>query len=99
MSQRPKASLDDLTVPKGVERTPAPQANKQAPPPAQALSSAIGAKNYAHTLSLRLTSDQYRRLRRYVARLEDEGRGRVTHQSVIETALGEYLDREDASLR
>ena len=53
-----------------------------------------GPKNYAHTLSLRLTAEQYRRLRRYVARAEDEGRGRVTHQSVIETALAEYLDRQ-----
>lgn len=55
---------------------------------------ATGAKNYAHTLSLRLTAEQYRRLRRYVARMEDDGHGRVTHQSVIETALGEYLDRQ-----
>lgn len=54
---------------------------------------AVSAKNYAHTLSLRLTAEQYRRLRRYVARVEDEGQGRVTHQSVIETALTEYLDR------
>lgn len=51
-------------------------------------------KNYAHTLSLRLTAEQYRRLRRYVARVEDEGHGRVTHQSVIEAALSEYLDRQ-----
>jgi len=57
-----------------------------------------GPKNYAHTLSLRLTAEQYRRLRRYVARVEDEGQGRVTHQSVIETALGEYLDRQNGQL-
>lgn len=67
--------------------------------PAQAVSSGAapvvaGPKNYAHTLSLRLTAEQYRRLRRYAARVEDEGQGRVTHQSVIETALGEYLDRQ-----
>jgi hypothetical protein len=55
---------------------------------------AVSAKNYAHTLSLRLTAEQYRRLRRYVAKVEDEGQGRVTHQSVIETALAEYLERQ-----
>ena len=84
MPPRPKGSLDDLTVPKG--RAPTSLGNSG--PIAQ------GAKNYAHTLSLRLTADQYRRLRRHVARVEDEGHGRVTHQSVIETALAEYLDRE-----
>ena len=91
MPPRPKASLDDLTVPKGAGPAP-PRGDGPAPagPPA----GATGLKNYAHTLSLRLTAEQYRRLRRYVARVEDEGRGRLTHQSVIETALGEYLDRQ-----
>jgi hypothetical protein len=86
MASRPKSSLDDLAVPKGGEP---PAAVSSAPPP-----SAPGQKNYAHTLSLRLTADQYRRLRRYVAKVEDEGHGRVTHQSVIETALAEYLERQ-----
>jgi len=73
-------------VPKGA--APAPAAGSGAAPVIP------GPKNYAHTLSLRLTAEQYRRLRRYAARVEDEGQGRVTHQSVIETALGEYLDRQ-----
>lgn len=95
MPPRPKASLDDLTVPKGVE----PDAGGAGDEPTSALALAAPAgatspKNYAHTLSLRLTAEQYRRLRRYVARVEDEGHGRVTHQSIIETALGEYLDRQ-----
>ena len=87
MPPRPKASLDDLTVPKGAE--PAPGRGD-----GPAAAGATSLKNYAHTLSLRLTAEQYRRLRRYVARVEEEGRGRLTHQSVIETALGEYLDRQ-----
>lgn len=50
-------------------------------------------KNYAHTLSLRLTAEQYRRLRLHARQLEDEGHGRVTHQGIIEAALGEYLEK------
>jgi hypothetical protein len=86
MPPRPKGSLDDLTVPKGGDATSVAPANSG--PAIQ------GPKNYAHTLSLRLTADQYRRLRRYVARVEDEGQGRVTHQSVIEAALAEYMERQ-----
>ena len=95
MPPRPKASLDDLTVPKGVEPAAAAAGGEPAPAPSStAPAGAVGLKNYAHTLSLRLTAEQYRRLRRYVARVEDEGHGRVTHQSVIEAALGEYLGRQ-----
>lgn len=89
MASRPKASLDDLAVPKGSDSPALPMALPD--PPAV---SAPSMKNYAHTLSLRLTADQYRRLRRYVAKREDEGGGRVTHQSIIETALAEFLDRQ-----
>ena len=89
MPPRPKGSLDDLTVPKGGDAAP-PAANISVSAPA-----VQSAKNYAHTLSLRLTAEQYRRLRRYAARVEDEGQGRVTHQSVIEAALTEYLDRRE----
>ena len=90
MPPRPKGSLDDLTVPKsGEAAAPAASASAPAGPTVQ------GGKNYAHTLSLRLTAEHYRRLRRYAARVEDEGQGRVTHQSVIEAALAEYLDRRD----
>jgi len=44
-------------------------------------------------LSLRLTAAQYRRLRRFVAAEEDRTGRRLTHQAIIESALGEYLDR------
>ena len=86
MPSRPTGKLDDLTVPKGA--APTLVASSGAAP------AVAGPKNYAHTLSLRLTAEQYRRLRRYAARVEDEGQGRVTHQSVIEAALGEYLERQ-----
>lgn len=86
MPSRPTGKLDDLTVPKGTVSGLVASSN--------AAPVVAGPKNYAHTLSLRLTAEQYRRLRRYVARAEDEGQGRVTHQSVIETALAEYLDRQ-----
>jgi len=87
--------LDDLTVPKGVEPAAAtPDSGPVRAPSATAPAGTPGLKNYAHTLSLRLTAEQYRRLRRYVARVEDEGHGRVTHQSVIEAALSEYLNKQ-----
>ena len=79
---RPRGSLDDLTVPKGGDAPASPPAT-----PATA-----AGKNYSHTLSLRLTADEYRRLRLYVRAQEDAG-ARVTHQHVIETALREYLDK------
>ncbi len=52
---------------------------------------------YVHTLSLRLTSEQYRRLRRFVTGHEDRTGKRVTHQAVLEAALGEYLDLNGGS--
>ena len=48
---------------------------------------------YVHTLSLRLTSEQYRRLRKFVTTHEDKTDRRITHQAVLETALADYLDR------
>jgi hypothetical protein len=50
-----------------------------------------------HILSLRLTSEQYRRLRRFVTGHEDRTGQRITHQAVLEAALGDYLDRHNAS--
>ena len=52
---------------------------------------------YIHTLSLRLTGEHYRRLRRFVTGHEDRTGQRITHQAVLETALGEYLDRHGTS--
>ena len=46
---------------------------------------------YTHTLSLRLTDEQYRRLRRFVTGHEDRTGQRITHQAVLEAALADYL--------
>lgn len=46
---------------------------------------------YTHTLSLRLTDDQYRQLRRFVTGHEDRTGQRITHQAVLEAALAAYL--------
>jgi len=81
---RPKADLDSLTV------------SKVAGGPASPSSVTSAGKGYAHTLSLRLTADQYRRLRRYVADQEDRTGKRVTHQAIIEAALDEHLNRQGA---
>ena len=81
MSKRP--DLDSLMVPKGGD----------APAPLQMPVSEGAAKGYAHTLSLRLTADQYRRLRRFVADQEEKTSKRLTHQSIIEAALEAHLDR------
>jgi hypothetical protein len=80
MSRRPNTDLDALTVPKSEVQTAA------APQP-------VATKGYAHTLSLRLTADQYRRLRRFVAREEERTGQRLTHQALIETAISDWLDK------
>jgi hypothetical protein len=86
MATRPKADLDSLAVPKGAADAPRPAAPSEGSAP----------KGYAHTLSLRLTSERYRRLRRYVADQEDKTGKRATHQAIIEAALDEYLARRSA---
>lgn len=48
---------------------------------------------YVRTLSLRLTDEQYRKLRHFVIEHEERTGQRVTHQAVIEAALIDYLDR------
>lgn len=83
---RPKADLDSLTVPKDTDNTSA----------TSAATDAAGPKGYAHTLSLRLTTDQYRRLRRFVADQEDKTGKRATHQAIIEASLDEYLTKRSA---
>jgi hypothetical protein len=78
MAQRPE--LDAVIVPKDsspVTSTPAKGASKA----------------YAHTLSLRLSAEGYRRLRRYVAAEEDRTKQRLTHQAIIEAALTDWLDQ------
>lgn len=44
-------------------------------------------------VSVRLDDEQYRRLRRFVTRHEDQTGQRVTHQAILEIALAEYLER------
>jgi hypothetical protein len=48
---------------------------------------------YVHSLSLRLTDELYRQLRRFVIGHEDRTGQRLTHQAVIEAALADYLNR------
>jgi hypothetical protein len=54
---------------------------------------------YAHTLSLRLTTEQYRQLRRFVADYEMRTDRRLTHQAVLEAALANYLNQNKGGLR
>jgi hypothetical protein len=54
---------------------------------------------YVHTLSLRLTKEQYRRLRRFVTDYENRTERRLTHQAVLEAALVNYLDQNKGGLR
>jgi DNA-directed RNA polymerase specialized sigma24 family protein len=77
---RPRGDIDRLAVPKEE-----PEAPKRPPESAP--------RTYAHTLSFRLTLDQYRRLRRYVAAEEDRTGRRTTHQVIIEEALADWLER------
>lgn len=48
---------------------------------------------YAHTLSMRMSAEQYRRLRLFVVRYEDRTGRKITHQALMEKAVSEYLDR------
>ena len=82
---RPKGDLSSIAVSKDGDE-PARQASVTG-------GAETGPKGYAHTLSLRLTAEQYRRLRRFVAAEEDRTGRRTTHQAIIERALEEYLDK------
>lgn len=86
MSRRPQASLDELTVPKDTLDLPPP-------PSTPAVLYGGKMKTYAHTLSLRLTSDQYAKLRRHAIRHETTTGDRLSHQAIIEAALDEWLKR------
>lgn len=89
MARRPNADLDALTVPKNEAAPPAPPA---APVPVSPIATGK-MKSYAHTLSLRLTAEQYGRLRGYVIAQETATGQRFAHQTIIEAALSEWLDR------
>ena len=47
------------------------------------------------SLSLRLDNEQYRRLRQFVINHEDQTGQRITHQTILEIALTEYLELND----
>lgn len=64
----------------------------------QGAQSAQPSTAYVRTLSLRLTAADYRRLRRFVLDQEEQSGCRLTHQTVLETALARFLDAEDADL-
>jgi hypothetical protein len=52
-------------------------------------------KEYAHTLSLRLTAEEFRRLRLYIVRLEERTGQQASQQEILKTALAEYLTRKE----
>jgi hypothetical protein len=54
---------------------------------------------YAHTLSFRLTAEQYRQLRRFVTDYENRTDRRLTHQAVLEAALANYLNQNKGGSR
>src|SRR5260370_41544142 len=85
----PKADLDALAVPK---EEPASRAGERTTSPPPLASIEQPEKAYAHTLSLRLSAAQYRRLRRYVAAQEDQSGRRLTHQATIKDALRDHLE-------
>lgn len=92
---RPKSDLSALTVAKGDGDPLAPVSPAPIAPTAPSL---IGdpPRVYAHTLSLRLTAKEYRRLRHFVARIEEDRGVRLTHQAIITAALAEFLDKQGA---
>jgi len=53
----------------------------------------VDRRSYVHTLSLRLLERDYRRLRHFVTEREDRLGQRISHQSVLEAALLEYLSK------
>ncbi len=57
----------------------------------------VGEKTYPHSLSLRLSSEQYRRLRRCVISFEDQTGQLRMQQAVLRAAVEEYCDRNAGS--
>lgn len=60
----------------------------------QGMQQATGRAAYVHTLGVRLTDQEYRNLRRFVARQEERLGRRLTHQAVLEAALHQFLERQ-----
>jgi len=80
MVRRPRGYRDALAVPKRQDAPSSPAAADDRAP-------------YAHTLSMRLTMDQYRRLRRWAAAEEERTGRRITHQAVVGVAVAEFLEK------
>jgi hypothetical protein len=60
----------------------------------------VGAECFnGHTIRLRLTKENYRRLRQYAMDMEGLTGRRVAHQTILATALAEYLDRKSPTGR
>jgi hypothetical protein len=76
-----KADILTLVIPKD-----------DAPPAASAAAVGQPLKEYTHTVSLRQSNADYRRLARFCADESDRTGQRVTRQMVIETALARYFD-------
>jgi hypothetical protein len=57
----------------------------------------LGEKTYPHTLSLRLSSEQYRRLRRFVISFEDQTGQLRMQQAILRAALEAYFDQNASS--
>jgi hypothetical protein len=85
MSTTKAIDLDALKMPKD-DTPPLPLE-----PAAAAAPVGTEPKGYAHTLSYRMTDAEYRQLRRFVADYEDRTGKRLTHQSVINAALTQWL--------
>lgn len=87
--------LGGLIQPKGSAPRPAdmPQRGEPAPAPTEAAKTAPAAtekEEKKRSLTLKLTEEQYQRLRAYGFRNE------LSHQKIIEKALMQHLDKEGA---
>jgi hypothetical protein len=87
MSKTTSKRLGDLIQPKGSASRPA-----EAPQRGQAVPASVttAKEERKRSLTLKLTETQYQRLRKYGFTHE------ATHQTVIETALMQFLDKEGA---
>jgi hypothetical protein len=54
-----------------------------------------GRPEYAHTLTFRLTAQQYRRLRRFVTAHEERTDHKLAHQAVLQAALLDYIQQHE----
>jgi hypothetical protein len=50
-------------------------------------------KDYAHTLSVRLTAAEFRQLRLHIIKLEEQTGRQASQQTILKTALADYLTK------